>query len=597
MGSPLEIAGAHKRTEKGNNDEYYGGGGVAHASTSAACAFVPLAIREGKTVGVWENGKVVEYIWHTDTSNTGLLKKTADLSAGAKIGAINTLTGLPAFEFVQDGDINSELVFGTASTTGQIQKLIGLRAGGDKGQNGAPAGRYPMRLENNFGWTFTIPGTNANVGGKNHFGIYQADGTTELFYVDNTGTTRMALPALNGSDGDYVAILSADGTLKKLAQSAIKGTTNAPANTAETIAGTDNTKFITPFNLAAWWSDVKTRVQTLTNEWNFTGGLKVNGKDVLAGLAATDPETQISASVTEDNKFVSRLKLFNWWTWIKGQAATISGAWNFTGTLKVNGADVLTAGGSGDVSSKLNIGANAGLAATGVAPAIVSANGTIGRDANLAWDAAARNLQVGTPANVGTFTVSSNEFKLKVQDNITSGNASIEFNDNQARALTFRGTDTKEYMAFRTTDGDEAVILLQKYVFDMGIFSPLNNAQTQVSTSAATKLYALDSLGNPFSIPFAVDGGTIFIYGRFKAVNNSGTIGNSVIAGSFEIVLRRIAGVITVVARKTTLLADTLGSSCVVEADSPDNNTIQIYVQPNNATALDWKLSDIKYFV
>lgn len=327
MGAPLEIAGAHKRTEKGNNDEYYGGGGVAHASTAAACAFVPLAIREGKTVGVWENGKVVEYIWHTDTSNTGLLKKTADLSAGAKIGAVNSLTGLPAFEFVQDGDINSELVFGTASTTGQIQKLIGLRAGGDKGQNGAPAGRYPMRLENNFGWTFTVPGTNANVGGKNHFGIYQADGTTELFYVDNTGTTRMALPPLNGSDGDYVAIISADGTLKKLAQSAIKGTANAAANTAETIAGTDNTKFVTPFNLAAWWSDVKTRVQTLTNEWNFTGGLKKNGNNVLSTAdAATTAELQAG---TDTLKYTTPKTIADRWEWLKGQLQSISAKWTF----------------------------------------------------------------------------------------------------------------------------------------------------------------------------------------------------------------------------------------------------------------------------
>jgi hypothetical protein len=45
---------------------------------------------------------------------------------------------------------------------------------------------------------------------------------------------------------------------------------------------------------------------------------------------ASDSETQITNSVTEDNKIVSRSKLFNWWNWIKSQTQTISGAWNFT---------------------------------------------------------------------------------------------------------------------------------------------------------------------------------------------------------------------------------------------------------------------------
>lgn len=45
---------------------------------------------------------------------------------------------------------------------------------------------------------------------------------------------------------------------------------------------------------------------------------------------STDQETQITTAVTEDNKVVSRSKLFNWWQWIKSQTQTISGAWNFS---------------------------------------------------------------------------------------------------------------------------------------------------------------------------------------------------------------------------------------------------------------------------
>lgn len=39
----------------------------------------------------------------------------------------------------------------------------------------------------------------------------------------------------------------------------------------------------------------------------------------LTASIATDPETQIITAVEEDKKIISRLKLFNWWNWIKKQ--------------------------------------------------------------------------------------------------------------------------------------------------------------------------------------------------------------------------------------------------------------------------------------
>lgn len=56
----------------------------------------------------------------------------------------------------------------------------------------------------------------------------------------------------------------------------------------------------------------------------------------LAGTLANDAETQITSGVSEDNKFVSRLKLFNWWAWIKGINQTITGIWTIA-TLKLSG--------------------------------------------------------------------------------------------------------------------------------------------------------------------------------------------------------------------------------------------------------------------
>ncbi|WP_291152256.1 hypothetical protein [Flavobacterium sp. UBA7680] len=64
-------------------------------------------------------------------------------------------------------------------------------------------------------------------------------------------------------------------------------------------------------------------------------GKKLNESKLTATIA-TDTETQISTSVTEDNKVVSRLKLFNWWENIKAKVQTINAIWNFTQGLRVN---------------------------------------------------------------------------------------------------------------------------------------------------------------------------------------------------------------------------------------------------------------------
>ena len=58
----------------------------------------------------------------------------------------------------------------------------------------------------------------------------------------------------------------------------------------------------------------------------------------LTATLATDAETQTTVSVAEDNKVVSRSKLFNWWESIKSQAQTIKAVWNFSqGILIPNG--------------------------------------------------------------------------------------------------------------------------------------------------------------------------------------------------------------------------------------------------------------------
>ncbi|WP_035644756.1 hypothetical protein [Flavobacterium sp. ASV13] len=48
---------------------------------------------------------------------------------------------------------------------------------------------------------------------------------------------------------------------------------------------------------------------------------------------ASDSETQINYTVAEDEKVISRLKLFNWWEWLKTKNQTVFGDWIFKSSL------------------------------------------------------------------------------------------------------------------------------------------------------------------------------------------------------------------------------------------------------------------------
>jgi|ERR1051325_7022768 hypothetical protein len=61
--------------------------------------------------------------------------------------------------------------------------------------------------------------------------------------------------------------------------------------------------------------------------------VKIYVDTTLNNSVASDTEVQITSANTEDNKLVSRLKLFNWWTWIKTQAQTIAGSWTFNSAI------------------------------------------------------------------------------------------------------------------------------------------------------------------------------------------------------------------------------------------------------------------------
>ncbi|MBF7093209.1 hypothetical protein IUY40_16880 [Flavobacterium sp. ALJ2] len=87
------------------------------------------------------------------------------------------------------------------------------------------------------------------------------------------------------------------------------------------------------------FTDINTIQVDSYNALNYTAEGKVLDarqgkvlKDLVDNISvplASDSETQITAGVAEDRKVVSRLKLFNWWTFIKTQSQSITGLWTF----------------------------------------------------------------------------------------------------------------------------------------------------------------------------------------------------------------------------------------------------------------------------
>ena len=206
----------------------------------------------------------------------------------------------------------------------------------------------------------------------------------------------------------------------------------------------------------------------------------------------------------------------------------------------------------------------------------------------------------GLPAN---FEIISNEFKLKVYEGIDSGNAHIEFNDKQDKALIFNSTDNKEYIILDSTDNDEAVILSQKFVLDQGIMAKLSSIQGQVNTSSASKSYFQDGLGSVIQIPFNVDNVSAVFSGLIKGHNSSGTVGDKVLSATFRVALNRIGGIINVKGISMSYISDEAigtGSNLttfVAGVESTDNNNLKIFIQANTTTSINWKVGKLEYFI
>ncbi len=216
------------------------------------------------------------------------------------MGGVSPLTGRSYYSIEANGQANTEFVIGDATVTNQTIPLFGLRLGGDRGQNGAPAGRFPYSIEGrDYGLEITIPGINANIAGQtpNHFSITNAGRTGRYFYVDNTGVIKIAAPVASTNGTDSILVKATDGTIKKIAQNAVSsgGTvTNVNSSTSDiTVTNPTTTPTLnlpTLNGITKSYYDVSSSIQT-----------QLNGKQAGLGFTPENVANKATSLASPDN--------------------------------------------------------------------------------------------------------------------------------------------------------------------------------------------------------------------------------------------------------------------------------------------------------
>lgn len=127
------------------------------------------------------------------------------------------------------------------------------------------------------------------------------------------------------------------------------------------------------------------------------------------------------------------------------------------------------------------------------------------------------------------------EFIIQVDSSITSGNARMILNDNQAMGLITEDSTGKEYTSIRTTDGDERFNIRVKRRLDViaGNLAPMDESQfTAVANATVSSVTLIGSIAMP------TDEEVVFFEMDFYAISNAGAGGFQKIKGAIQ----RISG-------------------------------------------------------
>ncbi|OCX52657.1 hypothetical protein BEL04_14520 [Mucilaginibacter sp. PPCGB 2223] len=366
----LEIAGAHKRTQKGNVDYYYGGDNEAWADLAAAKAGVPSSIRPGKTVGVYISGKIVEH-WWPDATHIADSDLQPILTAGAVgLGVTDSLTisdvttstlsvtgpsGMGVSNLGVSGKVkiggmdvtnNGGLEFadsGASATVsiGSSKAILGLSEAHDLVIDVKANKSFEVHTNASKGFEVLGDGTVNGNGGKL---ATTANVATAVAAANHYRGKYASLSALQtaiptGADGDYAIVTGSPNDQEYIWDSdhtAWTLTANIPAGTFAGLGGS-------PTDNGALAAALGAKVDTVSGYGLISSTDQTKLNSIASGATANSAATLTDAQAgTEASKFIVPSILAGWWTWIKTQAATIAGAWNFTGGLQSGGNAVET---------------------------------------------------------------------------------------------------------------------------------------------------------------------------------------------------------------------------------------------------------------
>ncbi|MBL4642370.1 MAG: hypothetical protein JKY44_02140 [Flavobacteriaceae bacterium] len=111
MSIHIETDGKFKSLTKGNTDWYYGGGEEAWATILAAKTGVPTNIRAGKTVGIIEADKIVEYIWHPDDiTDGGMVLKYSSTGTYVTVASLASYLKVDGRNVIDNGDTTYNII-------------------------------------------------------------------------------------------------------------------------------------------------------------------------------------------------------------------------------------------------------------------------------------------------------------------------------------------------------------------------------------------------------------------------------------------------------------------------------------------------------
>lgn len=264
--SNLQLAGALKRTQKGDADWYYGGDNEAWPDLASAKAGVPSAIRPGKTVGVFVSGKVVEYWWPDPAhiADSDLIIKSPDLSGKADTSYVDTqdASTLANARSYADAQDTSNLTAAKVYADGLLVSVYK-----DCGNWAASNGAFP---------TTGGTGTSGAIKAGNAFEISVA-GTIAGEAYDVGDLIR----ALVDAPGQTLSNWARSEHNTQQATEAERGTAKiTDQTTIQTETTTNDTAIVSPKKFWFGWERIKQIAATITGLWNFTGGLQSNGSDV-----------------------------------------------------------------------------------------------------------------------------------------------------------------------------------------------------------------------------------------------------------------------------------------------------------------------------